>query len=87
MKWPSIKLDYTKLGPFKIKKRLSPVMFELELLKNSRIHPVFHAVLLKIALAQISVQSTLQVQEEKEYEVKEILDSRETEKGQEYLML
>ena len=76
-----MKLDYTKLGLFKIKKKLSPVMFKLELLKDSRIYLVFYTALLETALSQILVQATLQVKEEKEYEVKEILDSREIKKG------
>ena len=70
-----------KLRPFKIKKKLSLIMFKLELLKNSRIHPVFHTTLLETAPSQTPVQATLQVKKEKEYKVKEILDSRKTKKG------
>ena len=48
-KRPSSKLDYTKLRPFKIQRKLSPVTFELELPKGSRLHPVFHAAPLEMA--------------------------------------
>ena len=76
-----MKLDYIKLGLFKIKKKLLPVIFKLELPRDSRIYLVFHAALLEIAPLQTLVQATLQAKEEKKYEVKEILDSRETRKG------
>ena len=86
IKQPSMKLDYMKLGPFKIKRKLSSVTFELELPKDTRIHSVFHAALLEIAQLHVPVQTTLQVKDEKEYKVTEILDSRKIEKGQEYLI-
>ena len=46
-KRPSDKLDHTKLGPYKIKRKLGPVTFELDLPKTMRIHPVFHISLLE----------------------------------------
>ena len=46
---PSDKLDHTKLGPFKIEKKLGPVTFKLELPEGMRIHPVFHISLLEKA--------------------------------------
>ena len=45
----SDKLDYTKLGPFKIQEKLEPVTFRLELLRHMRIHLVFHISLLEKA--------------------------------------
>ena len=48
-KRPSDKLDYTKLGPFKIQDKLGLVMFRLELPKGMRIYPVFHISLLELA--------------------------------------
>ena len=50
-KRPSDKLDHTKLGPFKIKEKLGPVTFKLELPEHMRIHPVFHIALLEPAPA------------------------------------
>ena len=48
-KRPSDKLDYTKLGPFKIQKKLRLVTFRLKLLRHMRIHLVFHISLLEKA--------------------------------------
>ena len=44
----SSKLDYTKLGPYKIEKKLEPVTFKLILLKKIRIYLVFYISLLKL---------------------------------------
>src|ERR1700677_1822116 len=48
-KRPSNKLDHTKLGSYKIKEKLGPVTFRLEMPKGMRIHPVFHISLLEKA--------------------------------------
>ena len=58
----------------------------MELPKDSRLHPVFHAALLEMAPQGVPVQTTLQAAGEQEYEVEEILDSKTTPKGQEYLV-
>jgi hypothetical protein len=42
----SSKLDHKKLGPFKIRRIINPVAFELQLLVSMKIHPVFHVSLL-----------------------------------------
>ena len=55
MKQPNSKLDFTKLGPFKIKRKLSLVTFELELPRDSRIHSVFYAALLDCTLGSGSL--------------------------------
>ena len=44
----SDKLDYTKLGPFKIKKKLGPVTFRLTISKGMRIHLIFYISLLEL---------------------------------------
>jgi hypothetical protein len=46
---PNDKLDHTKIGPYKIKKKLGPVTFEIELPAGMNIHPVFHKSLLEKA--------------------------------------
>jgi transposase InsO family protein len=46
---PSKKLDYKRLGPFKVIKRISSHAYRLELPKSMRIHPVFHVSLLRKA--------------------------------------
>ena len=43
---PSKKLDYKRIGPYKITKQVNPVAFELLLPLELRIHNVFHSSLL-----------------------------------------
>ena len=43
----SDKLNYTKLGPFKITKKLGLITFKLELLTHIRIYLVFYISLLE----------------------------------------
>ncbi len=50
IKRPSEKLDHTKLGPFRIQKKLSKVIYQLSLPKTIKIHPVFYISLLEPAL-------------------------------------
>jgi hypothetical protein len=46
-KRPSRKLDYQRLGPFKIIAQVNQVNYRLELPPTMHIHPVFHVSLLK----------------------------------------
>jgi hypothetical protein len=48
-KRPCDKLNHTKIGPYKIAKKLGPVTFKLELSKTMKIHSVFHVALLEPA--------------------------------------
>ena len=82
---PSAKLDFKRFGPFKITKVVgeSKLAFELELPAQWRIHNVFHAALLDPYVAstiegrvQVSPPVPEMVEEELEYEVKEVLDSK-----------
>ena len=43
----SNKLNYKKLRPFKIEKKLGLVTYKLRLLKEIKIYPVFHVTLLE----------------------------------------
>jgi hypothetical protein len=74
---------------YKIKKKVSNVNYELELLKGSRIHLIFYVLLLKEA-ARAAETSNKEIQPEHEldvYNVKRVLDSRVSNKGQiEYLI-
>ena len=73
---PSKKLDHTKLGPFKVKKVLGPVTFELDLLKTMRIHPVFHKSLLEPCHNPNAMPGPIEIDEETqepEWEVEEIV--------------
>jgi hypothetical protein len=40
-------LDYIKLGPFRILKKITEVNYELDLPVKMKIHPVQHVVILK----------------------------------------
>jgi hypothetical protein len=43
----SRKLDWKRLGPYAVKRRVSPYAYELELPRSLRIHPVHHVSLLE----------------------------------------
>ncbi len=63
-KRPSDKLDHTKLGPFKIRDKLGPVTYRLELPKKMRIHPVFHVSLLEPAPKGLKKQENVELDED-----------------------
>jgi hypothetical protein len=51
---PSDKLDLKKIGPFKVKRNIRNISFELKLLPTMRIYLIFHFLLLKPAHPDIS---------------------------------
>ena len=77
-KQPSKKLDYTKLGLFKVKAVKRPLNYELELPPQMKIHPVFHVMYLEPADNNITLETNPSGinpdDQEIEYEVKVILD-------------
>lgn len=80
---PSEKLDYRKLGPFKIVAPVGTRSFRLDLpAAMSRIHPVFHVSLLESFRANTipgryaPPPPPIEVEGQIEYEVETILDSR-----------
>src|SRR5271167_144449 len=81
---PSQKLDIKRLGPFKILKVVgeSKLAFKLELPPQMRIHPVFHAKLLEpykastLAGRTTPAPPSILVENELEYVVEEVLDSK-----------
>ena len=86
-KRPSNKLDFKKIGPFKILEKRSTVNYKLELPKGMRIHPVFHISLLEPAPKNAKIQTDIEVEpDEGEYEVEEILDRRVKGRQEEYLI-
>jgi len=86
-KRPSEKLDFKKVGPFRILRKLSALNYELELPKGARIHPIFHVSLLELAPSNAKIQTTLKVEpDEQEYEVEDILDKRTNGRTEEYLV-
>ena len=68
----SNKLDFKKLGLYKIKRAIELVNFELLLLHDLRIHSIFYIALLKLALDLILLLDREEIQpinEEIEYNV------------------
>jgi hypothetical protein len=88
-KRPSSKLDFKKLGPFKIEKKLGPVTYKLKLPKDMKIHPVFHVALLEKAPTNVKTVESLptEPQEELEYDIETVLAGRLNKQGNpEYLI-
>ena len=73
---PSRKLDHIKVGPFRIKEKISEVNYELELPTTMKMHPVFHVALLEPAPREAPVDRRTTVTDE-EWEVEKILDARD----------
>jgi hypothetical protein len=80
---PSKKLDAKRVGPFEIIKKISPLVYQLRLPADWKIHPVFHVSLLRPAklddrLHPEIIDDTLKpdpiiVGREEEYEVERIV--------------
>ena len=84
---PSTKLALKRHGPFKIKKVLSPITYQLELPAQWKIHDVFHANLLtpyhetQLHGANFVRPPPDLIDGEEEYEIEEILQSRKFGRG------
>jgi hypothetical protein len=75
-----MKLDFKKLGPFKISEQIGTVNFRLELLENSKLYLVFYVVLLELARGNTLVITDTEIQPEYNldvYKIKKILDTRQ----------
>jgi hypothetical protein len=84
---PSPKLDYKKLGPFRIARKTGPVNYRLALPQNMRIHPVFHVSLLEPAHPETPLaNSDIEVREEEEHIPEEVLNSRNVNGEQQFLI-
>ena len=75
-KRPSNKLDYIKLGPFRIKEKVGTINYRLQLPKETRLHLVFHILLLEPVDPGTPVVRTIRIEEDLEYEVETILDQQ-----------
>ena len=80
--WPPGKLDFKQLGPFTILKEINPVAFHLDLPLSMKTHNVFYVSLLKpyspntIPGCQQDPPPPVIVEDQTEYEVDKILDSK-----------
>jgi hypothetical protein len=83
-------LDHVKVGLFLISKRNGPVTYTLELLLDAKIYSRFYISLLELADSKTPLQQTFryETEEEKEFEVEQILDHRDYKqiKLQEFLV-
>ena len=84
---PSAKLAQKRHGPFKVKKVLSPITYQLELPPQWKIHDVFHTDLLtpyhetKLHGPNFTKPPPDLIDGEEEYEIEEILQSRRFGRG------
>ncbi len=89
---PSEKLDHRRLGPFKISEQINPVAFRLDLPAATKIHNVFHVSLLEPyhedtnPLRYQPPPPPVFIDNEEEFEVNDILDSRIRRRRVEYLI-
>ena len=81
MKQLSKKLDYTKLGPFKVKAVKGFLNYKLKLLLQMKIHPVFYVMYFEPADNNTPLETNLPKidldNQEIKYKVKAILDQQE----------
>ena len=72
------KLDYKYLKLYKVTKKISENNYQLNLPPKVRIYPIFHISLLKNAInvKLISIGRNNVKVNEKEYEIKKVLDTR-----------
>ena len=85
----SNKLDFKKLGLYKIKRAIGLVNFELLLLHDLRIHLIFYIALLELALDLILLLDREEIQpinKETEYNVNWILNIKKTNSQVQYLI-
>jgi hypothetical protein len=76
-KRPNNKLDFKMLGPYLIKRKISDVVFKLQLPKNMKIHLKFYISLLEPTHPNTPLDAEGQeIENTEEYEVKGILDKR-----------
>jgi hypothetical protein len=85
---PSDKLDYKKLGPFPVLRKISDVNYEIKLPEKMRVHNIFHIALLEKAPNGEPAEEGIEVLPvEPEYEVEKILEYKVNSKGEERYLI
>jgi hypothetical protein len=85
----SAKLDYLKLGLFKIEEKTGPLNYRLKLPESiRRIYAIFHISLLEKAPRNAEVATNVEIEEEteNEYKVEEILVTNKVSRKPHYLV-
>lgn len=85
IKWSCDKLNYKKLRPFEIDKKIGALNYKLKLPKIIHIHPIFHVSLLKKA-PQNAKRQRVEVEDNTEYEVERIVDHDQIDRKTHYLV-
>jgi hypothetical protein len=83
------KLDYKKLGLFKIKRIIRPVNYKLVLPKTMNIHPVFYISLLELVLLGVLLTPVTKIElvnPNAEYKIEEILNHKQIRNRVKYLV-
>jgi len=89
---PSRKLDWKRLGPYTVKRKVSPYTDELELPRGLRIHPVHHVSLFDgvaedpLPRQEITPPPPVEVDGEQEYRLERVEDSRVYRNQLQYLV-
>jgi hypothetical protein len=85
---PSDKLDYKKLGPFPVLRKISDVNYEIKLPETMKIHNIFHIALLEKAPDGEPAEEGIEVLPvEPEYEVEKILENKVNNQGEERYLI
>ena len=87
----SKKLDYKRIGPYSILKKVNKNAYKLDLPPTMKIHNVFHVSLLDKYREPVEGQKPSEpapviVEQEEEWEVERILDSRRRKRKLQYLV-
>jgi hypothetical protein len=89
---PSRKLDWKRLGPYEVKRVVSPYAYELELPVRLKIHPVHHVSLLDPIVddplpgQEVTSPPPVEVEGDQEYQVARVEDSRVYRNQLQYLV-